>query len=86
MVRFNDFMMQIFGFATIFLPFIFLSFGFLLSKFKIPLAQPNVIIGSILVFLSLAGLGKSGNLGLIFWDGVSTLVTPFGAVIIFLEL
>ncbi|MEK7100369.1 MAG: DNA translocase FtsK [Patescibacteria group bacterium] len=83
LVRFNDFMMQIFGFATIFLPFIFLSFGFLLSKFKIPLAQPNVIIGSILVFLSLAGLGKSGNLGLIFWDGVSTLVTPFGAVIIF---
>ena len=83
LVRFNDFMMQIFGFATIFLPFIFLSFGFLLSKFKIPLAQPNVIIGSILVFLSLAGLGKSGNLGLIFWDGVSTLVTPVGAVIIF---
>lgn len=83
LVRFNDLMMQIFGFATIFLPFIFLSFGFLLSKFKIPLAQPNVIIGSILVFLSLAGLGKSGNLGLLFWDGVSTLVTPAGAVIIF---
>ena len=83
LVRFNDFMMQIFGFATIFLPFIFLSFGFLLSKFKIPLAQPNVIVGSILIFLALAGLGKSGNLGLIFWDGVSTLVTPVGAIIIF---
>lgn len=83
LVRFNDFVMQIFGFATIFLPFIFLSFGFLLSKFKIPLAQPNVIVGSILVFLSLAGLGRSGNLGLVFWDGVSTLITPIGAVIIF---
>ncbi len=83
LVRFNDLMMDIFGFATIFLPFIFISFGFLLSKFKIPLAQPNVIVGSILVFLSLAGLGKSGNLGLVFWDGVSTLVTPIGAAIIF---
>jgi S-DNA-T family DNA segregation ATPase FtsK/SpoIIIE len=83
LVRFNDFMMQIFGFATIFLPFIFLSFGFLLSKFKIPLAQPNVIVGSMLVFLALAGIGKSGNLGLVFWDGVSTLVTPAGAAIIF---
>jgi len=83
LVRFNDLMMDIFGFATIFLPFIFISFGFLLSKFKIPLAQPNVIVGSILVFLSLAGLGKSGNLGLVFWDGVSTLVTPIGAMIIF---
>lgn len=86
LVRFNDLMMNIFGFATIFLPFIFLSFGFLLSKTKIPLAQPNVIIGSILVFLSLAGLGKSGNLGLLFWDGVSTLVTPVGAIIIFLGI
>lgn len=83
LVRFNDFMMDIFGFSTIFLPFIFISFSFLLSKIKTPLAQPNVIIGSILVFLSLSGLGKSGNLGLVFWDGVSTLVTPAGAVIIF---
>lgn len=83
LVKFNDLMMAIFGWATIFLPFIFLSFAFLMSKIKLPLAQPNVIIGSILVFLSLAGLGKSGNLGMAFWDGVSTLVTPFGAVIIF---
>lgn len=86
LVRFNDLIMSIFGFTTIFLPFIFLSFGFLLSKFKIPLAQPNVIIGSILVFLSLAGIGKSGSLGLVFWYGVSTLVTPIGAVIIFLGI
>ncbi len=86
LVRFNDFVMGIFGFATIFLPFIFLSFAFLMSNIKIPLSQPNVIIGSILVFLSIAGLGKSGNLGLVFWDGVSTLVTPYGAVVIFLGL
>jgi len=83
LVRVNDFMMNIFGWATIFLPFIFLSFAFLVSKIKMPLSQPNVIVGSMLVFLSLAGLGKSGNLGLAFWVGVSTLVTPIGAVIIF---
>ena len=83
LVRFNDIMMEIFGWATIFLPFIFLSFSFLVSKIKLPLSQPNVIVGSILVFLSLAGIGRSGNLGLVFWDGVSTLVTPAGAVIIF---
>ena len=81
--RFNDMMMEIFGWATVFLPFIFLSFSFLVSKIKLPLSQPNVIVGSILIFLSLAGLGKSGNLGLIFWEGVSTLVTPAGAIIIF---
>ncbi len=83
LVRFNDLMMDIFGFSTVFLPFIFISFSFLLSKIKIPLAQPNVIIGSILVFLSVSGLGRSGNLGITFWDGVSTLITPAGAIIVF---
>ena len=83
LVRFNDMMMEIFGWATVFLPFIFLSFSFLVSKIKLPLSQPNVIVGSILIFLSLAGLGKSGNLGLTFWDGVSTLVTPIGAIVVF---
>ncbi len=86
LVRVNDFMMEIFGWATIFLPFIFLSFAFLVSKIKTSLSQPNVVVGSMLVFLSLAGIGKSGNLGLVFWDGVSTLVTPVGAVIIFLSI
>lgn len=86
LVRFNDLMMDIFGWATIFLPFIFLSFSFLVSKIKLPLSQPNVIVGSILIFLSLSGLGKSGNLGLTFWDGVSTLVTPLGATIVFLGI
>lgn len=84
LVWFNDSIMEIFGFATIFLPFIFLSFSFLLSRTKLPISQPNVIVGSLLMFLSLSGIAKSGNLGQAFWDGVSTLVTPIGAVIIFL--
>lgn len=84
--RANDFLMDIFGWATIFLPFIFLSFAFMMSRIKIPLSQPNVIIGSILFFLSIAALGKSGQLGLVFWEGVSTLVTPIGAYIILFGL
>lgn len=84
--RVNDFLMAIFGWATIFLPFIFLSFAFMMSRIKLPLSQPNVIIGSILFFLSVAALGKSGNLGLVFWEGISTLVTPVGAFIILFGL
>ncbi|MBL7036374.1 DNA translocase FtsK [Candidatus Microgenomates bacterium] len=84
--RFNDFLIAMFGWATIFLPFIFLSFAFMLSRIKLPLSQPNVIIGSILFFLSIAALGKSGSLGLVFWEGVSTLVTPAGAFIILFGL
>ena len=83
LVKFNDFVMDIFGFATVFLPFIFLSFSFLLSKIKLPISQPNVIVGSLLIFLSLSGLGKSGKLGQIFWDSISILVTPIGAAVVF---
>lgn len=83
LVRFNDHVMDIFGWAALLLPFIFLSFSFLVSKIKIPLSQPNVIVGSILVFIALSGMGKFGSMGLNIWDGVSTLVTPIGAVVVF---
>ena len=47
-MKFNDFLTFSFSWATIFLPFIFLSFAFMLSKIKIPLSQPNVVVGSLL--------------------------------------
>ena len=82
LVKVNDFLMTYFGWTTIFLPFIFLSFAFLMSRIKISLAQPNVIVGSILFFLSFAAMSRAGKLGFIIWDGISTLVTPLGAFII----
>jgi len=80
--KLNDFLVLNFSWATIFLPFIFLSFAFMLSKIKIPLSQPNVIVGSLLFFVSLSSLGKAGLIGRASWDGISVLVTPFGAFII----
>lgn len=86
LVRVNDFLMAFFGWSTIFLPFIFFCFALMMSKIKLPLSQPNVIVGSILFFLSLASMSKSGNLGLVFWEGISTLVTPIGAFVSLLGL
>lgn len=80
--RLNDFLVLNFSWATIFLPFIFLSFAFMLSKIRIPLSQPNVVVGSLLFFVSLSSLGKAGLVGKASWDGISILVTPFGAFII----
>lgn len=82
--RLNDFLVLYFSWATIFLPFVFLSFAFMLSKIKIPLSQPNVIVGSLLFFISFSSLGRAGVLGKAAWDGISVLVTPLGASIIFL--
>jgi S-DNA-T family DNA segregation ATPase FtsK/SpoIIIE len=82
LIRLNDLLLNYFSWATIFLPFIFLSFGLLVSKFKTPLGQPNVIIGFLLFFVSILTLFRAGLLGLIAWEGVSALITGVGAGIV----
>jgi hypothetical protein len=84
LVKLNDFLLSYFSWATIFLPFIFLSFAFLVSKFKIPLAQPNVLVGSLLFFVSIVTITRAGILGKVAWDGIAGLITGVGAFIVLL--
>lgn len=80
----NNFLVSSFSWATIFLPFIFLSFAFLLSKIKLPVSQPNVLVGSLLFFISIVTLGRAGNLGKEAWSGIASLITGAGAFIVLL--
>lgn len=84
LVRLNDLLVRYFSWMTIFLPFIFLSFGLLISKLRTPLAQPNVTVGTVLFFVSLLSLSRAGVLGRLAWEGVATLITSAGAVIVLL--
>lgn len=84
LIKLNDLLVANFSWATIFFPFVFLSFAFMLSKIKIPLSQPNVVVGSLLFFISVATLGRAGNVGRMAWEGIASMVTGFGAFIIFL--
>jgi S-DNA-T family DNA segregation ATPase FtsK/SpoIIIE len=84
--KINDFLISYFSWATIFLPFIFLSFAFMLSKIKIPLSQPNVIVGGLIFFVSVSTMGRAGILGKEAWDGLSSLVTSVGAFILLLGI
>lgn len=86
LIKLNDFLITSFSWATVFLPFTFLSFAFMLSKIKIPLSQPNVVIGSLLFFVSIATLGRAGAIGKAAWDGVSALLTAAGGFIILLGM
>ncbi|HSX48630.1 MAG TPA: DNA translocase FtsK [Candidatus Saccharimonadales bacterium] len=83
LVKFNDILLQYFAWTSLFLPFIFICFGFLLSKFKRPLGQPNVIIGFLLFFVSISAMSKAGKVGISSWEGVSSLLTGPGAFILF---
>jgi S-DNA-T family DNA segregation ATPase FtsK/SpoIIIE len=82
LVKLNDFLVSLFSWTTIFLPFIFLSFAFLISKIKGPLSQPNVVVGGLLFFVSLMSLTRAGLLGRTAWDGVASLITGAGAFIV----
>jgi len=82
LVKVNDFLMTYFSWTTVFLPFIFLAFGLLISKFRTPLAAPNVSVGSVLFFISILTLARAGVIGRYAWEGVATLITSAGAFIV----
>jgi S-DNA-T family DNA segregation ATPase FtsK/SpoIIIE len=84
LVRLNDFLINYLSWSTVFLPFIFITFGLLVSKFKTPLSSPNVVAGSVLFFISMATISQAGILGKTAWGGIATLVTPVGAFIVLL--
>lgn len=82
LVRLNDLLIEYFSWATVFLPFIFISFALLVSKFRVALGQPNVIIGSLLFFISVTTISRAGIVGQAAWEGMATLITAVGAFII----
>lgn len=80
----NDLLIRFFGWTTILIPFVLIVFGLILTKLKTPLNQPNVLIGSVLFFISILTLSRAGQIGKQAWLGVSSLITPVGAFIILL--
>ena len=82
LVRINDFLVNYIGWTAILVPFILISLGFVVSKLRIPLGQPNVIIGALLFSVSVASLTRAGLLGKAAWEGVVALITSPGAFIV----
>lgn len=71
-----------FGFATLFVPFLFLSAGLMLTQLKWYVAKPNVLLGGILVFAGVLGLGKAGTVGDDIFLNLAALVMPLGSTLI----
>jgi S-DNA-T family DNA segregation ATPase FtsK/SpoIIIE len=86
LLKLNNLLWKYFSWSSLFLPFIFLAFAFLISKVKFILGQPNVVVGTLLFFVSVAALGHAGIFGLVIWESISALVTAVGAGIIFIGL
>ncbi|MBI2103581.1 DNA translocase FtsK [Candidatus Woesebacteria bacterium] len=82
LVRFNDFLVEQLSWASLLLPFIFISAAFLMSKFKIPIGQPNVLIGALVFFISVTTITRAGAFGATAWEGIASLITSVGAFVI----
>jgi S-DNA-T family DNA segregation ATPase FtsK/SpoIIIE len=79
----NKLIVDNFSWIALFIPFFFIVSGLMLSKFKTPLNQPTVLVGSVLFALSAAGLTQAGKFGVNIWEAISSLVTWFGAGVVF---
>lgn len=80
--RLNEFLMYLFSWSAVFVPFLFIVFGLMVSRLRIPISQPNVVIGTLLLFISVMFLAKAGVIGLSGWNGISNLITDAGAFIV----
>lgn len=72
------------GWTLIFVPFLFVSGGLLLTKVKWSIANASVFLGSLITLISLTGLTKNGTVGLQLFLAISSLITTPGAIIFYL--
>lgn len=83
LIQLNDFLWSLFGSTSFLVPFIFVLAAAVFSRLKIPLREPNVLVGALMIFISLLGLFQSGLTGSWLWEQVSVLITRPGAFLIF---
>lgn len=75
-----------FGFATLFLPFMFFAAGLMLTQLKWKIAKPTVFLGASLIFVTNIGLWRSGVVGKEIFNNLSALIQPLGTVVLFLGI
>lgn len=75
-------LVDLFGWGSVFLPFIFISAGLILTRLKAKVTRPNLLIGGILVFLSSIGITKAGKVGLRIWANLASFITGLGSFLI----
>jgi len=84
LIELNLLVVNLFGWTAILLPFVLMVAGLLLTRIKTPVNEPNVLVGGVLLLLSLMGLFRGGVLGKQIWEGIESLITGLGALIILL--
>lgn len=82
LAKFYSLLSYYFGWGTLFLPFLLIVAGLMLSRLKWRLTRPNVFVGTSLLLLAAISLTRAGFIGFEIWQNLVVLVTGFGAFLI----
>lgn len=81
--QFNLLLVNYFGYASAFVPFLFLLLSLVFAKIKTPLREPNIFLGFSIMFISFITLFRQGLSGSFLWSQFSYLFEEVGAFLIF---
>lgn len=79
LVKLNALLKHYFGWGIIFLPFLLIIAGLMLSRLRWQVTRPNVFVGTAILLVSLISLTKAGVIGLQIWQSLAILITNAGA-------
>lgn len=71
------------GFATLFLPFIFIASGLVLFRTKWRFSKPHVLLGTLLLTIATIGLFQTGQIGEDTFANLAALISPAGTYVLF---
>lgn len=83
LTQINQIGRNLIGWPLLFIPFILIVGGLLLTHVKLAIASPHVLLGSIVTMVALSGLSGSGSIGSGIKDSVSSLISVPGAILFF---
>jgi S-DNA-T family DNA segregation ATPase FtsK/SpoIIIE len=86
LIALNQFLVDYFGWVIVIIPFWLITMGLMLTRLKIWIGRPNVVLGTFLAILGFSGLFHSGKIGFYLFTTAAASITGFGAGIIFLGI
>ncbi len=84
LTKVNEIGRGLLGWPLLFLPFIFIVGGLLLTHVKLAIASAHVLLGSVVTMISLSGLTGSGSIGSGIKESIVSLISTPGAILFFI--
>ncbi len=78
----NKYSLNFFGWGSLILPLVLITFSLLFLKIKTPFSKANISFGMLLSFICLLALTQSGFIGEQIWGNFVSLISAVGAFIV----